>query len=88
MPLKPGLLTSELWLLIATVANADTGALTDKQTLNLATLGLAALYLVARTLLKTLQVRQGWPPARSGRAAAPAPAAPPSDPVQPPPAAV
>lgn len=53
MFVKPGLLTSELWLVVAAVAQAETQALSSNQTINLASLGLAALYAVCRTLLKT-----------------------------------
>lgn len=50
--LKPGLLTSELWLIVATGLNAGTEWLTTNQKVNLSTLLAAMVYAVCRSAVK------------------------------------
>lgn len=50
--MKPGVLTSELWILLAAIGTGESQALTANPNLNYTGMGLAALYAVCRTVLK------------------------------------
>lgn len=50
--MKPGILSSELWALVAAVALAESQALTSNPQLNYAGMAVAAVYAVCRTILK------------------------------------
>lgn len=50
--MKPGLLTTELWVIVAAVANATTGTVSTDNSVNIAAIAAAGVYAICRTYLK------------------------------------
>lgn len=52
--MKPGVLTSELWVIVLSVVSAETNVLTSSSNVNYAGVAAAAVYAICRTALKIL----------------------------------
>jgi len=63
--MKPGVFTSELWVVLAAGVNAATGALSSNEHVNLGTLAAAVAYAVCRTVLKLTAVKRAGEPTGS-----------------------
>lgn len=50
--MKPGVLTSELWVVVLSVVSAETNLLTSSSNVNYAGVAAAAVYAICRTALK------------------------------------
>jgi hypothetical protein len=59
---KPGLFTSELWLIVAAALEAATRVLSSSSHVNYAVLGSAVAYAACRTILKLTAPAPAAPP--------------------------